>query len=406
MSGSPVRRCHILSKRARSRQSPGERRTTKHSRFRSAKTALNGGSAAAHDVEDGERVVARGLPDELAAGLGGAVQPRSPARAPPPRRPCPRSGSGSGVPRCSPRPPARPPAGSPRSATATRPAPPRARCRARAPLPPRSPAAARPTSAPRREPALHLGHLRLDPVLGELGLDDLPRLVGLRRARRVDEELAPVARDGELSALEVLREPLRLVGAEAVLEPAGDRLGVVLLRGLDADAVVVAHAVGAAAAPVSASGCPNILSDLPVWSRNLVIPPSQNGQPAPSRSAVSTSAASATTPSSAGGGSRRPRRRARPRGSPPGSAGRSPRRRSRPCLRRSWRESARAESGRGRRRGGSRARGSRPAGRPSGAGPRAPSAGRAGGSRRRPRPAACRARARRGRRPSGASGGG
>src|SRR5205814_7047388 len=63
------------------------------------------------------------------------------------------------------------------------------------------------------------------------------------------------------------------------VEPqAVEQAFAVLLGHLDPDAPVVAHVAAGAAAPISASGRPNILSDLPVWSRYLVIPPSQNGQ--------------------------------------------------------------------------------------------------------------------------------
>src|SRR5207253_495570 len=146
------------------------------------------------------------------------------------------------------------------------------------------------------EPALDRRRAGLDALVRQLGLDDPPRLLGLRRRGGVDEELVPVARDREAPALELPGEALRLFAAEVEAEATEQRLHIVLFGQLDSDAPVVAHVVGAAS-PTSARGRPNIHSDLPVWSRNLVIPPSQKGQPAPSRSAVSTSAASATTPS-------------------------------------------------------------------------------------------------------------
>src|SRR6266536_283420 len=145
------------------------------------------------------------------------------------------------------------------------------------------------------EPVLDGRDLGLDPLLRELGLDDGPRLLGLLRRGRVDEELVVVAGDRQPASLELARETLRLVGAQVEAEPAEEILSLLFAGQLDPDAPVVSHAV--APSRSSVKGCPNILSDLPVWSRNLVIPPSQNGQPAPSRRAVSTSAASATTPS-------------------------------------------------------------------------------------------------------------
>jgi hypothetical protein len=50
-----------------------------------------------------------------------------------------------------------------------------------------------------------------------------------------------------------------------------------------------------AAVVMSAKVWPKRRSDIPIWSRCFVIPPRKKGQPAPRRSAVSTSAASGTT---------------------------------------------------------------------------------------------------------------
>src|SRR5207244_11546991 len=127
---------------------------------------------------------------------------------------------------------------------------------------------------------------------------NLPRLLRRLLRRCVDEELVVVLRDREPPALELLGEALRIVGAEVEPQAFEQRLRVLRLGHLVPESPVVAHVVAGSAAPISASGRPNILSDLPVWSRYFVIPPSQNGQPAPRRSAVSTSFASATTPSS------------------------------------------------------------------------------------------------------------
>src|SRR5207302_178971 len=127
------------------------------------------------------------------------------------------------------------------------------------------------------EPALDRRRAGLDALVCQLGLDDPPRLLGLRRRGGVDEELVPVARDREAPALELPGEALRLFAAEVEAEATEQRLHIALLGQLDSDAPVVAHVVGAAS-PTSARGRPNILSDLPVWSRNLVIPPSQKGQ--------------------------------------------------------------------------------------------------------------------------------
>ena len=83
----------------------------------------------------------------------------------------------------------------------------------------------------------------------------------------------------------------------------------------------------------------------PIWSRCFVIPPRKNGQPAPRRSPVSTSAASVTTPSSSNGGSRPLPPRGRPRRSAPSCAAR-PRPRRAPRRPRSRRARARAGSDR------------------------------------------------------------
>src|SRR4051794_32042137 len=145
------------------------------------------------------------------------------------------------------------------------------------------------------EPALDLD-LGLDPLLHKLGLDDAACLLGLSLRLGIDEDRVVVAGDREAVSLQLLGEALRLVGPEVEPEALEQRLAVRGLARLDPDAPVVGHAAGAPA-PASASGRPNILSEIPTWSRYLVIPPSQNGQRAPSRSAVSTSFASATTPS-------------------------------------------------------------------------------------------------------------
>src|SRR5207248_3112902 len=107
-------------------------------------------------------------------------------------------------------------------------------------------------------------------------------------------------RDDELPTLERPGQLVRLrVDLEA--EPGEEPVGALGLVELDPDSPVVARHRGKrtpAAAPTSASGRPKSRSDTPVGSRRFVIPPRKNGQPAPRRRAVSTSAASPTSPSS------------------------------------------------------------------------------------------------------------
>src|SRR5207249_11440336 len=113
------------------------------------------------------------------------------------------------------------------------------------------------------EPALARRRASLDALVRELGLDDPACPLRFQRRGGVDEQLVPVAGDGQAPAFKLGREPPRLVGAEVEAEPPEQVLGVLLLGELDSDAPVVSHAV-AAVRPTSASGHPNMLSDLPV----------------------------------------------------------------------------------------------------------------------------------------------
>src|SRR6478672_1117421 len=132
-----------------------------------------------------------------------------------------------------------------------------------------------------REPVLDLAHSAFDVVLAQLGLDDLPRPVGLGPRARVDEQRLVVARNGEPASLEILRQ-LAGLGAEVEAQPFEQPVGMRVLE-VDPDAPVVVHEP--------------ILAEMPTASRCLVIPPSQNGKPAPRSSAVSTSFVLGTTPS-------------------------------------------------------------------------------------------------------------
>src|SRR5919197_6018131 len=128
------------------------------------------------------------------------------------------------------------------------------------------------------EPVLDLAHGGVDVVLAELRFDDAAGLLGFGARSRVDVDPLIVARDRQATPLELLRELARL-GAEVETEPLEKCVGV-LLCDVDLDSPVVVHA--------------GILSNIPRCSRCLVIPPSQNGKPAPRSRAVSTSLASAT----------------------------------------------------------------------------------------------------------------
>src|SRR6266511_3230249 len=80
-------------------------------------------------------------------------------------------------------------------------------------------------------------------------------------------------------------------------QPVEQAARALLVGQLDPDSpVVLCHYAGAASL-ISAKVCPKRRSDMPIWSRCLVMPPRKNGQPAPSSRPVSTSAASLTTPS-------------------------------------------------------------------------------------------------------------
>src|SRR4051812_41589103 len=132
------------------------------------------------------------------------------------------------------------------------------------------------------EPVLDRPDRALDPGLSQLCLDDRSRTLGLGARACVDEQGVVVAGDDEPSPLELLRQFAGL-RAEVEPEPFEHALGM-LVRDVDLDSPVVVHA--------------SILAEMPLASRCLVIPPSQNGNPAPRSKAVSTSAALGTTPSS------------------------------------------------------------------------------------------------------------
>ena len=126
-----------------------------------------------------------------------------------------------------------------------------------------------------------------------------PRLLGLpergaRRRRRVSSSCVTASRCSS-SSLASSR------GIRAEAEPSRSSSPPAPRGELDPQPPVVAspRAEPSGTAAARARACaPATRSETPVWSRYLVIPPSQNGKPAPRSRHVSTSAASATTPSS------------------------------------------------------------------------------------------------------------
>src|SRR6476620_9278894 len=122
----------------------------------------------------------------------------------------------------------------------------------------------------------------LGAVLPELRFDDVVGALGLGSRPCVDEQRLAVTGNDESPALEFVGEAARL-RPEIEPESVEQAFGVLFLE-LDSDPPVVVHET--------------ILAEKPACSRCLVIPPSQNGKPAPRISAVSTSSAVGTTPSS------------------------------------------------------------------------------------------------------------
>src|SRR5947208_13976040 len=149
--------------------------------------------------------------------------------------------------------------------------------------------------------------LVVEPVLGhepdgsqafvlQLLLDDAAGLFGLQSGGGVDEHRVSVLGNGEPLIAQLGGQLIRVALREP--EPLEQAAGSVLVGQLDPDAPVVGGHQAGVGALMSLNVWPNIRSLTPVWSRCFVIPPRKNGQPAPSRRHVSTSAASATTPSS------------------------------------------------------------------------------------------------------------